>query len=153
MITIFFTSTRDKLTKFHYFPSLITETVSSSAAPSISCVLWVSCDSDVPSTLFGKFRRTVLSRTVLRRSVLHPNRFFKILKNQNTGTVPLCVGLLGYCPIFTLITLPSLFIMPELETLIGLDYQRLWWRSKCLWTWQIVWMKCDIDVKIEWRVK
>ena len=44
--------------------------MSSSAAPSILSVLWVLCDSALLSTLFGKFRRTVLRRTVLRRTVL-----------------------------------------------------------------------------------
>ena len=62
---------RDKLTKFHYFPSFITDTVPSSAAPNILSVLWVPCDSTVPSTLFRKFRRTVLSRKVHHRTVLH----------------------------------------------------------------------------------
>ena len=37
----------------------------SSSAPSIVIVfMWVSCDSVVPSTLLGKFRRTVLRRSV-----------------------------------------------------------------------------------------
>ena len=66
---------KNKLTNFYHFYVTLLHLlqVSSSTVPSalvsVLWVLWPSCDSAVPSSLFGKFCHTFLHRTVLRRTV------------------------------------------------------------------------------------